>query len=198
MSSKSRFRSLNFVRSCSSWTLPLPCFSAYFHRNTAIILVSSLIFSPFVWYNKHKTWRRVLGDQAFRWATGLKIPQLQSLLGTTLTTYRSTVAKLNIPAVEEDIGSNARLLWLGSKQSDHVLLYLHGKKCFWKSLTCYTAYLYVPAGGAFLGPATDASFYFWRHVQEQLKARFNIDLGVVILTYSKRSVNIRTYTWLTH
>ncbi|KAF4586227.1 hypothetical protein EYR38_010501 [Pleurotus pulmonarius] len=129
-----------------------------------IILVSSLIFSPFVWYNKHKTWRRVLGDQAFRWAAGLKVPQLQSLMGTTLATYRSTVAKLNLPAVEEDIGSNARLLWLGPKQTEHVLLYLHG--------------------GAFLGPSTDAAFYFWRHVQEQLKARSNVDLGVVILAYT--------------
>ncbi|KAF9491113.1 hypothetical protein BDN71DRAFT_1510661 [Pleurotus eryngii] len=116
-----------------------------------IILVSSLIFSPLVWYNKHKTWRRVLGHQAFRWAARLKDSQPQT--------------------VEEDIGSNARLLWLGSKQTDHVLLYLH-------------AYLYVLVNRRSIPRPSHRRVVLFLHVQEQLKARSNIDLGMAILTYT--------------
>lgn len=65
-------------------------------------------------------------------------------------------------------------------------------------LVTQLTYIFLSIGGAFLGPAADASFYFWRHVQEQLKARFNIDLGVAILTYSKQYVNFRTDAWPTH
>ncbi|KAJ8516182.1 hypothetical protein ONZ45_g6475 [Pleurotus djamor] len=129
-------------------------------------LATTLALSPFIWHTKHKTWRRVLSDKAFRWATLLPVPQLQYLLGTTVGTYEKTMPKMGLPSEIEELGQNAKLLWIGPKRRDRVLLYLHG--------------------GAFLAPVEDITIFFWRYVQQQLKKNNEapFDLGIAILNYT--------------
>ncbi|KAF8346546.1 Alpha/Beta hydrolase protein [Amanita rubescens] len=57
--------------------------------------------------------------------TELEISKLQYLLGTTDQVYRAWAKNNGIPIVEEEIGQNTKLYWLGRKQSKRVILYLH-------------------------------------------------------------------------
>ncbi|KAJ8514914.1 hypothetical protein ONZ45_g7599 [Pleurotus djamor] len=95
---------------------------------------------------------------------GLSIPQVQKITGTTLSTYRAIISKLHLQPVEEEIKENARLLWIGPKRTDRVLLYLHG--------------------GAFHFPMSPSAAQFWRYVQQRLKDGPNgFDLGIAVLNY---------------
>ncbi|KAJ7938375.1 hypothetical protein B0H13DRAFT_2301943 [Mycena leptocephala] len=95
-------------------------------------------------YNKERSLKRIVGDSALRYIfTRLSIPQLQRGFGTTWA-------------------QDSRLLWIGPKRLERVILFLHG--------------------GGFLLPATDAAMSFWRYVQLELE-RQNIEVGVALLNY---------------
>ncbi|KAL0952537.1 hypothetical protein HGRIS_006796 [Hohenbuehelia grisea] len=128
-------------------------------------LLTTLLASPFVAHNKHKPWRRVLADRFFRYVAGLSIPQGQKLIGTTEDVYLKTMSHLGLSPVIEDLGHDAKLLWIGPKRTDRVLLYLHG--------------------GAYFLPPVEAALQCWRYVQNKLKSQANgVDVGVAVLKYT--------------
>jgi len=83
--------------------------------------------------------------------------------GTTRMHYDNFLQESGLPPVEEKIGANCKLLWIGPKRNDRVLLYLHG--------------------GAFLLAMPGAAPAFWRYIQESLEKRGK-PTGVAILEYT--------------
>jgi hypothetical protein len=48
------------------------------------------------------------------------------MFGLTLSTYDKFVHEAKLTPLVEDIGDDAKLLWIGPKVTDNVLLYFHG------------------------------------------------------------------------
>jgi hypothetical protein len=74
---------------------------------------------------------RIIGDRTMHYLmSSLSIPQLQYALGTTLSVYKKWVKTVKLEPVVDELGEDARLLWIGPKRTDRVLLYCHGDFLF--------------------------------------------------------------------
>ena len=74
------------------------------------------------------TWRRVLGYAGYRFVTRRwNIRQFQWALGTSYQVYVKWARKNNLEMIVDDLGNDTQLLWIGPRNTDHVVLYLHGK-----------------------------------------------------------------------
>jgi len=136
--------------------------SALFHLPA--VLIWSVLSKPFHRTNKHKTLARTLGDKAFYHAVKrFNAKQLQWGAGTTLDVYKSHMKSHNEPPVIDELGENARLLWIGKRNTKRVILYFHG--------------------GAYL--VSMPSFFpeFYRYILDELNAKGK-EAGVAILQYS--------------
>jgi hypothetical protein len=70
----------------------------------------------------------VVFDRALRYlVSSFNIRQLQHYTGTTRQVYNSWCKASNIAVNMEEIGENTKLLWLGDRGLDKVIVYLHGK-----------------------------------------------------------------------
>ena len=52
--------------------------------------------------------------------------QMRAMVPTTLAGYETFMKRERMEPVVEEIGEGARLLWIGPRQADRVLLYFHG------------------------------------------------------------------------
>ena len=87
----------------------------------------TLLNSPFHHNNRYKGWKRIVADKVFHHlSVKLNVRQLQWLSGTTLDVYRVFLKKQKLPVLVDDVGGGARLLWIGERQFEKVLLYIHG------------------------------------------------------------------------
>ncbi|KAJ7160973.1 Alpha/Beta hydrolase protein [Mycena filopes] len=115
-------------------------------------------------FNKNRSLKRIFGDSLLRYlVTNLSVPQLQYAFGTTLQVYRAWLKNRKLPATIDELGEDARLLWIGPKRLDRVVMFCHG--------------------GGFLLPAVDCSLSFWRHVQLELEKQ-DIEIGLILFNYS--------------
>ncbi|KAK0230117.1 Alpha/Beta hydrolase protein [Armillaria fumosa] len=111
---------------------------------------------------RNKSWRQictsVLVSTAVtrRYRKGLPVPE-------SITNYASWTTTTGLEANVEELCNGAKLLWVGSKRLDRVMLYCHG-------------------GGYMLsvGPNT---FSWLRHIQLELKKR-DVDLGIAVVAYT--------------
>ncbi|KAG5638085.1 hypothetical protein H0H81_001852 [Sphagnurus paluster] len=129
-----------------------------------LVLGWTLLTSPFHPNNQHKTWNRVLGDKVFYHLTGqLSVKQLQWALGDTMDVYRDWMNTQKLPLVIDELGEKARLLWIGQRRTDRVILYFHG--------------------GGYLLPMPFFVPDFWSYVLKELKVK-DKEAGFAILQYS--------------
>ncbi|KAJ7281837.1 Alpha/Beta hydrolase protein [Mycena rebaudengoi] len=145
-----------------------PRWTNYISAAATLVLLPATIMwtaltAPFASHNKDKTWRRILGDSTLRRLMHLDIPVLQKYSGTTLKVYGTWAKQNKIPVVADELGEDARLLWIGPKQLDRVILMFHG--------------------GGFVLPLSDFVLSFWRYVQVELEKR-NIKVGIAVLNYT--------------
>ncbi|KAM6502827.1 Alpha/Beta hydrolase fold [Amanita muscaria] len=112
---------------------------------------------------REKSIARLIKDVSLRHKTNLSTPQLQYVLSTTDDAYKTWAKENGMAVVEDDLGDDAKLYWLGDKKAKNVILYLHG--------------------GAFLFSMVEHSLPFWKYVQEELGKK-NCDVRVAILGYS--------------
>ncbi|KAJ7257170.1 Alpha/Beta hydrolase protein [Mycena haematopus] len=130
----------------------------------SIVLPWTALVAPHTSRNKGRSMKRILGERAFRYGiTNFGIPELQFTFGNTLGMYEKWTRRRNLTPVIDELGDDAKLLWIGAKRVDHVLLYLHG--------------------GCFLLPLTDFGLDLWRYVQGELEKQ-DIHLGIAVLEYS--------------
>lgn len=92
-----------------------------------MVLLWSVATTAYASYNKQRTVKRIAGDSALRYVLSrLNVPQLQKAFGTTLATYQKWTKSNKLPATVDELGEDARLLWIGPKRLDRVVLFLHG------------------------------------------------------------------------
>ncbi|KAH7917458.1 alpha beta-hydrolase [Leucogyrophana mollusca] len=131
-----------------------------------LVVLCNFLTSPLSPRNKGKTNARVVFDSTARYVLArCDIRQLQHVSGTTYAAYTSWLKQSKAPAVVEKLDNGARLLWVGAKRTDRVVIYCHG--------------------GGFVGPLSDFQCAFWARVQEQLFSKHNGQfIGVAVLEYS--------------
>jgi hypothetical protein len=96
-------------------------------RQSAIKFALSLILKPFTAYGRAKTWKRIIADTLlYHTLTTMNRRQACAFYKPTRAVYNDVVKQLNYPQVIEELGDDARLLWVGAKRTDKVLLYFHG------------------------------------------------------------------------
>lgn len=97
------------------------------NRQPAIKFALSLILKPFTAYGRAKTWKRIIADTfLYHTLTRMNRRQVRAFYQPTRAVYNDVVKQLNYPQVIEELGDDARLLWVGAKRTDKVLLYFHG------------------------------------------------------------------------
>ena len=90
-------------------------------------MVWSLLKAPFSPYGRAKSWKRILNDRLmFLIVNGTTRRQTRALFGLTRATYDKFMHEAKLTPLVEDIGDDAKLLWIGPKVTDSVLLYFHG------------------------------------------------------------------------
>jgi hypothetical protein len=80
-------------------------------------------------YNRERSIKRVTGDSALRYLIAhLSIPQLQAAFGTTMGTYKKWTKANQLPVTIDELGLDARLMWIGPKRLERVVLWIHGEQ----------------------------------------------------------------------
>ncbi|KAJ7637934.1 Alpha/Beta hydrolase protein [Mycena polygramma] len=129
-----------------------------------VVLLWTALFTSRASYNKARSLKRILGDSAFRYCvSNLSVAQLQYASGTTFSVYTKWAQGIKMPVTVDELGEDARLLWIGPKRTDRVLYFCHG--------SCY-----------FLS-TTDFTLDFLRYVQVELEKQ-GIEIGIAVLEYS--------------
>ncbi|KAF7326647.1 Abhydrolase-3 domain-containing protein [Mycena venus] len=129
-----------------------------------IVLPWSVATSVCASHNKERSLKRIIADCTLRYlASHLSVTQMQAALGTTLRTYELWSQWAKLPMTIDELGEDARLLWIGPKRLERVVLYMHG-------------------GGFCIG-STYNHMRFWRYVQLELEKQ-NIEVGFALLNYS--------------
>jgi hypothetical protein len=103
--------------------------SSYLTHASASYLIWIIVTKPFTLYTRRKPWRRLLGDAALRNLIDMDPKRLKYVMGTTLWVYSTWAKWCNLQATISELGNDARLLWIGPKKMENVILYLHGKRC---------------------------------------------------------------------
>ncbi|KAH7909761.1 alpha beta-hydrolase [Hygrophoropsis aurantiaca] len=131
-----------------------------------LVMLYNFLTSPLSARNKSKTTPRVIFDSTARYVLSkCDIRQLQSVSGTTYAAYNSWLKQSKASSVVEILDNDTRLLWIGLRRTDRVLVYCHG--------------------GGFVGPLSDFQCAFWEHIQEELSQKAQgQSLGVAVLEYS--------------
>ena len=87
----------------------------------------ALLKAQFTPYGKAKSWKRILFDRLVGLTlTGTNRRQGRVIFGSTLTTYDNFIYKAKLSTLTKNIGDDAKLLWMGPKVADNVLLFIHG------------------------------------------------------------------------
>ncbi|KAH9476880.1 Putative steryl acetyl hydrolase mug81 [Psilocybe cubensis] len=131
---------------------------------TPVVMSAALIKSFFTEDGRAKSWKRVIADSTTAWiVSNINRRQVRGVFGETGTVYRDFVKAKGLTPVIEELGHDSRLLWLGPRKSERVILYLHG--------------------GAFLFGALPSTPYFWTHTQDVI-AKNGKEVDVAMLNYT--------------
>ncbi|KAJ7222352.1 Alpha/Beta hydrolase protein [Mycena pura] len=122
-----------------------------------VYLLWNVATTAYASHNSKRTLKRIITDSALRHVTStLSNAQLQSAFGTDLTVYEQWTKNNKQPKTIDELGDDAKLLWIGPKRLDR---------------------------GAFLLPCAEFMVSFWRYVQLELEKQ-NIEVGFALLSYS--------------
>ena len=98
-----------------------------FYIQLAVVLTWTLLKAPFTPDGRTKSWKRILNDRlVLLIVTGTNRKQTRAIFGPTRATYDNFMHEAELNPLVEDIGDDAKLLWIGPKETDNVLLYFHG------------------------------------------------------------------------
>ncbi|KAJ6472679.1 Alpha/Beta hydrolase protein [Mycena vitilis] len=149
-----------------------------------LVLLWTILFTARASHNKERSMKRIIGDRTLRYCvTNLKVAQAQYAFGTTLSVYTKWTKKTKLPVIIDELGEDARLLWIGPKQTDRVLYFCHGG-CFFLPMTDFGSNIIL------CKCHSQNSDYFvccrldlLRYVQVELEKQ-KIEIGIAVLQYS--------------
>ncbi|KAJ7615366.1 Alpha/Beta hydrolase protein [Roridomyces roridus] len=142
--------------------------SLWSYAHLPAVVVWETLTTTYAPYNKHRSLRRIVYDSIDRYNTNASsIPALESKqgVGSTFDVYKEWMGKNGMPLVVDELGGEpaARLLWVGPRRVENVILVLHG--------------------GGFAFPATSAHISFWNYVRLQMEKK-GLMPGIAVLQYS--------------
>ncbi|KAK0433883.1 Alpha/Beta hydrolase protein [Armillaria borealis] len=140
----------------------LQCVEAVAITTTLPFYVLGRLATSFFTIERRKTWRAVCTHALFRFVAGHTTYVKSMLLGPTSNMYTKWTKKIGLSPTIEELPDGAKLLWIGKKRVDKVLLYVHG--------------------GAYLFGCGPSFMQFFRHLQLELEKR-DIHIGIAILAY---------------
>ena len=74
-----------------------------------------------------RSWKRIVVHSAsYGIAGSLNRRQTRAIIVSTRAGYEAFMRQAKMEPVVEEIGEDARLLWIGHRRTDRVLLYFHG------------------------------------------------------------------------
>jgi len=84
--------------------------------------------SPLYESNRHKPWPRIAVESSVRHTMHwLNVRQQQWLNAkSSRQAYEEFAKAQKLPVLIDELGSDGRLLWLGERRTDKVILYVHG------------------------------------------------------------------------
>ncbi|KAJ7707583.1 hypothetical protein B0H17DRAFT_1325386 [Mycena rosella] len=106
---------------------------------------------------------RVLNDKTEYYVLSYLSVQLQAISGSSLMAYANWAEQKKLKEVVDDLG-DTRFGWVGPRETKHVVIYCHR--------------------GGFVGPLSGSQVEFWYRIQQALKKKKNLKLGVAVLQYS--------------
>ncbi|KAJ3837926.1 Alpha/Beta hydrolase protein [Lentinula raphanica] len=131
---------------------------------TPLIIAREVLLSPFVSRSKGKPLSRIVGDTPFRFITDyFSAAELQYILGTSVGVYSTWARQAKLPMTIEEMRDGGKLMWIGPKRTDRMLLYCHG--------------------GAYIFSVQIFTISFWRYIQQKLEER-GLKVGIAIMSYS--------------
>jgi len=103
----------------------------------AVVLTWALLKAPFTPYGRAKSWKRILSDRLLLLVvTGTNRKQTRAIFGPTRGSYDNFMNEAKLTPLVEDIqvgdvdddddDDDAKLLWIGPRVTENVLLYFHG------------------------------------------------------------------------
>ena len=95
--------------------------------NLALVLTWAVLKAPFTPYGRAKSWKRIFADRMVRLiVVGMNRRQIRAVVGETSATYYNFMREAKLTPLVEELGEDAKLLWIGPKITNNVLLYFHG------------------------------------------------------------------------
>jgi hypothetical protein len=149
-----------------------------------VVIAWALLKSPFTSYGRARSWKRVVIDRiSLLVMTGMNRRQIRAFFGPTRKAYDDFIKSKKWEPVVEELGEDARLLWIGPKQTDRVLLYFHGM-CINYGYPSRDGALKAldRIGGALVFGTAASSPAFWNYMQKNLE-RKGKPTGAAILNY---------------
>ncbi|KAG7091603.1 hypothetical protein E1B28_010622 [Marasmius oreades] len=135
------------------------------------VLLYTALASFFSKSYKGRKLYRIIFEAAGRYVTRVAtVSQLQWVSGSTLEMYETWAKKRGVSPVVEKVrvseGEEVNLYWIGDKEAEQVLIYIHG--------------------GGFMLPISDFMFTFWDLVHQGMKKRSdcNCNFSIAVLDYS--------------
>jgi len=129
-----------------------------------VVLLWTVATTAYAPYNKGRSIKRIIGDSALRYTVlKLSVPQFQFFLGTTSNTYKKWSKTVKLTPTVDELGHDARLLWIGPKRLERVVLFFHG--------------------GGYVLPAGPFVSSLCRYAQLELEKQ-DIEVGFALLNYS--------------
>ena len=79
--------------------------------------------------NQHKAWPRIVLETSTRHLLHrLNTRQMQWLNAkSSREVYEECAKEHKLPVLIDELGSDGKLLWLGERRTDKVILYVHGR-----------------------------------------------------------------------
>ncbi|KAJ7626292.1 hypothetical protein DFH06DRAFT_1339433 [Mycena polygramma] len=135
------------------------------------VLLWTALSTSFASYNKDRSLKRILADRTLRYALSHSdSSQVQAILGTTSDVYGKFTKQLGLPAIVDELEDYARVLRIGPKRLDRLVMFLS-----------------MASGGYHLSVAQFA-LSFWQHVQIELEKQ-NIDSARYLTIGSSRTIS---------
>lgn len=95
----------------------------------AIAMTLRLLLSPFRSYDRHRSWRRIVSDESFRFISSrLRVNQMQYIMVSTISVYLEWVQKYSEKTLLDYLDEDGNLMWFTERDTTgKVVFYVHGK-----------------------------------------------------------------------
>ncbi|EKM82224.1 hypothetical protein AGABI1DRAFT_70875 [Agaricus bisporus var. burnettii JB137-S8] len=131
-----------------------------------IAMTLRLLLSPFRSYDRHRSWRRIVSDESFRFISSrLRVNQMQYIMVSTISVYLEWVQKYSEKTLLDYLDEDGNLMWFTERDTTgKVVFYVHG--------------------GTYQLPMQKYVPDYWITVLGEMKERIGEEFDLVALCYS--------------